>query len=127
MYQIRKMFNFEASHQLTGLPEGHQCGRNHGHSYRVELILESETLNEHGFVVDYGNLDKFADFLKVKFDHQFLNEVVGFQTCAENLAFFLFVQANDWWPQVVECRVSETQKTWASFRPPSDWGKGFIR
>lgn len=115
MYEIRKTFSFEASHQLGGLPEGHQCGRNHGHSYRVELVLQSQRLDEVGFVVDYGKLDKFADYLKVNFDHRFLNEVLPGQPSAENIAYFLFEKAHQWWPEVVEVRVSETQKTWASF------------
>lgn len=115
MYEIRKTFNFEASHQLDGLPEGHQCARNHGHSYRVELILRSKRLDGNGFVVDYGKLDKFGDYLEINFDHRFLNDVIFIQPTAENLAEYLFELAHKWWPEVVEVRVSETQKTWASF------------
>lgn len=39
MFRITKEFHFSASHQLTGLPEDHQCARLHGHNYIVEVEL----------------------------------------------------------------------------------------
>jgi 6-pyruvoyltetrahydropterin/6-carboxytetrahydropterin synthase len=57
------MFSFEASHQLTGLPEGHTCMRMHGHSYRVELIVRSPVVDEHGFVMDYGDFKPFQEYI----------------------------------------------------------------
>lgn len=63
MYRISKRFGFSASHIIEGLPEGHQCGRLHGHNYEVELILQAETLNSVGFVVDYGDLKSFKTFI----------------------------------------------------------------
>ena len=116
MYEIRKQFSFEAAHQLVGLPDGHKCGRLHGHSYKVEIVLESETLNEHSFVVDYGELSDFGAYLDDTFDHQNINEVVTFQTSAENLSRYFYEWCRERWPQTVAARVSETGKTWAEYR-----------
>jgi len=115
MYTIRKFFDFSASHQLDHLPAGHQCKRLHGHNYQVELVLRSSTLDQRGFVVDYGDLADFGEFLKQTFDHRHLNQVVDFPTTAENLARFLYDWAEARWSQVAAVRVSETPKTWAEY------------
>lgn len=117
MYVISKQFTFSASHELTGLPEGHQCGRLHGHNYTVEVALASATLNQHGFIVDYGDLKPFKEWLDNNFDHRHLNEVVNFQPSAENLAEFFYGWCANKWPQTVAVRVSETDKTWAEYKP----------
>jgi 6-pyruvoyltetrahydropterin/6-carboxytetrahydropterin synthase len=128
MYTITKEFHFEAAHHLIGLPLGHQCARQHGHSYRVEVELQAKKLNNHGFVVDYGELDRFGEFLKTHFDHQDLNEVFKKilifdlkpevdNTTAENLAYIFYQYCRNNWPQTTAVRVSETAKTWAEYRP----------
>ena len=115
-YEIQKEFHFSASHQLKGLPEGHQCGRLHGHNYKVIIVLGSNELNEHGFVVDYGELKPFKKYIDDHLDHRHLNGIFHFQTTAENLAKFLYKLAKNMWPEVIEVRVSETPKTWATYR-----------
>ncbi|GIK58887.1 MAG: 6-carboxytetrahydropterin synthase QueD [Chloroflexi bacterium] len=117
MYTISKQFHFSASHQLDGLPTEHQCARLHGHNYEVELILQSETLDEYGFVVDYLALKTFKTYLDETLDHRHLNDVLPFPTTAENLARHLYAWAKVQWPQVTAVRVSETPRTWAEYRP----------
>jgi len=116
MFTIIKEFHFSASHQLEGLPEWHQCSRLHGHNYVVQIILSANTLNQVGFVVDYNELKPLKDFLDEKFDHRHLNDVLDFQTSAENIAHYLYHWAKPCWPEVVAVRVSETPKTWAEYR-----------
>lgn len=116
MFEIRKRFAFSASHQLAGLPPDHACGRLHGHNYEVEILLLSPTLNEYGFVVDYGDLRPFKELLDRVLDHQHLNNVLNFQPTAENLAKWLYDHAKEMWPQTIAVRVSETPATWAEYR-----------
>jgi len=116
MYTIAKQFAFSASHILTGLPEGHKCGRLHGHNYVVEVILASRELNEHDFVVDYGDLASLKAYVNKSLDHRHLNDVLPFKTTAENLARHLFDFCEFEWPETVAVRVSETAKTWAEYR-----------
>lgn len=73
MYRITKQFAFCASHHLEGLSEGHKCGRDHGHNYVVEVELQSEALNDVGFVQDYGELDGVKE-LVAYIDHHDLND-----------------------------------------------------
>ena len=91
-HMIRKRFSFEAAHRLAGLPEGHKCGRQHGHSYTVEVMLAATQLSGPGFVADFGDLDPLKEYLAGVFDHQDLNEVLDVEPTSENLARVLF----DW-------------------------------
>jgi hypothetical protein len=46
---------------------------------------------------------------------QYINEVVSFQTSAENLSKHFYDWCKREWPQTVAARVSETGKTWAAY------------
>ncbi|SBT40767.1 6-carboxytetrahydropterin synthase QueD [Micromonospora narathiwatensis] len=121
IYRIYKSFMFEAAHQLGGLPEGHKCGRLHGHGYTVEVTIASRRLTGPGFVVDFAELDLLKRHLDGEFDHRFLNDVVDVEPTSENLARVLF----DWCAAhlalpdgafVEAVRVRETAASWAEYR-----------
>ncbi|MEV7006673.1 6-carboxytetrahydropterin synthase [Streptosporangium sp. NPDC051022] len=114
--EISKWFTFEAAHRLNGLPEDHQCGRRHGHSYRVEIRLSAEELTGPGFVTDFGALEPFAAYVRNHLDHRDLNEVLEVEPTSELLA----VHLARWFREHVEptipgrlvaIAVSETAKT----------------
>lgn len=121
MFTITKMFGpYAAAHRLTTVPEGHQCGRQHGHNYMIELELSSPALDEKGFVVDYGELKKFDEYASARMDHRDLNEQFNFPTTAENLAkhFYDWIAGTTTWP-IVAVRVSESPgKTVSEYRRP---------
>lgn len=115
MYRIAKRFAFSASHQLDSLPPEHPCSRLHGHNYEVEVIVTGE-LDEHGFVVDYREIDgALWPYIRDHLDHRHLNDVLSPST-AENLARHLHEQIASHFPGC-RVRVSETPKTWAEYRP----------
>jgi len=117
LYTIAKQFTFEASHVLSQLPQGHQCSRLHGHSYRVEIILQSPTLDGRGFVLDYGDLSDFRYLISSQLDHRHLNDVLkDIPPTAENIARWLYDQAKKQYPQMIAIRVYETINTWAEYR-----------
>ena len=117
MYTISKQFHFSAAHQLFHLPDDHPCSRLHGHNYIVEIVLQSEAVDERGFVMDYGDLKLVKDYIDTTFDHRFLNDVFKeTSTSAENIAYWLFQIAAKWYGELVAVRVSETPKTWAEYR-----------
>ena len=121
-YTISKEFAFSASHILDGLPEGHQCGRLHGHNYVVKVALRGDNLDPTGFVLDYGLLAPVKRLIDDLLDHRHLNtalpEWVGNPT-AENMARWLAkeVRAIGEIPEGVRVAVSlsETPKTWATW------------
>jgi 6-pyruvoyltetrahydropterin/6-carboxytetrahydropterin synthase len=118
MFTISKEYHFSASHILPQLPADHPCARLHGHNYVVEVELQSESLNEYGFVRDYRELDAFKRYLDDTLDHRHINEVLG-DDCAtaEQMARHFFGWCKSRWPEVVAVRVKETPKTSAEFRP----------
>ncbi len=127
MWTIAKQFEFSASHQLDGLPEGHQCARLHGHNYVVEVELADEGLDGRGFVRDYGELSIVKDFIDEAWDHRHLNDwFLGFaegsgrpllNPTAECMAMVVFEMFTDRLPELVAVRVRETPKTVAEYRP----------
>ena len=117
MYTISKQFNFSAIHVLEGLPDGHPCGRLHGHNYVAEIVLAAESLSPVGFVVDYNELSQFKDIINNELDHRHLNDVLAFPSTAEHIARYLYERAKPIWPEVVAVRIRETPKTCAEYRP----------
>ena len=133
-YIISKSFEFSAKHQLTHLPAGHKCGRDHGHNYVVTVTLGAEQLDENGFVLDYGELGRFRAWLDNTLDHENLNRVMGgpILTTAESLAESLFYIFLGLYPDVapgaeaeegarvrlVSMAVAETPKTLAVYTEP---------
>jgi 6-pyruvoyltetrahydropterin/6-carboxytetrahydropterin synthase len=92
VYTITKAFSFSASHTLTGPRPDHKCGRLHGHNYTVVVSCDADDLDEHGFVVDFGDLEPIGAFIEETLDHRHLNDVLPFQPSSEMLARHLF----DW-------------------------------
>ena len=121
-HEIGKRFRFEAAHRLPGLPEGHKCGRPHGHGYTVEVVLTAGELTSPGFVTDFGDLAPFRAYLDRELDHRDLNEVVRFPPTSENLAAHLaawfITNVEPTIPgRLVRIWVSETVDTWAEYTP----------
>lgn len=95
LFTISRSFGFSASHQLRGLRPDHKCGRLHGHTYTVVLQLRG-TLDEVGFVVDFGQLNWLSDLLADRLDHRHLNDVLDSNPTSENIAAWLANHVRDW-------------------------------
>ena len=115
MYIISKEFHFSASHILSGLPEGHQCGRMHGHNYVIVLFLKSDTLNKTGFVQDYGELKEVKEWIDETLDHRHLNDALPFNPTAENMAKHIYTYFKGFYPKLAAVEVWETPKTKARY------------
>lgn len=117
MYTIYKEYHFSASHILPSLPPEHPCSRMHGHNYVVEVELQAEKLNEHGFVRDYRELNELKQYIDSTVDHRHLNDVFGDHgTSAECLAKFFYDWCKKRWNEVTAVRVRETPRSCAEYR-----------
>jgi 6-pyruvoyltetrahydropterin/6-carboxytetrahydropterin synthase len=89
--EIFKEFTFEAAHKLPHVPDGHKCGRLHGHSYKVEIHVRGEVGKQSGWVLDFADLKQlFAPLLDV-LDHSYLNDIEGLSNpTSENLAIWIW-------------------------------------
>jgi len=128
MYRIRKTFKFEGSHILkTAFSKA--CSEHiHGHSYKVEVMLESQTLNEDGMVIDFGKVKEVIKPEIDKWDHAFVchetderyNDVadftVPFNPTAENMAKYFYDKFRKPLNGSVSCvRIHETDTGWAEY------------
>ncbi|UQX87642.1 6-carboxytetrahydropterin synthase QueD [Jatrophihabitans telluris] len=84
---IFREFSFEAAHRLPHVPEGHKCGRLHGHSYRIEVHVRGDVDPVTGMVMDFAEIKAAFRPLEDMLDHHYLNEVEGLENpTSENLA-----------------------------------------
>ncbi|MBA8823794.1 6-pyruvoyltetrahydropterin/6-carboxytetrahydropterin synthase [Saccharopolyspora lacisalsi] len=121
-YTISKTFTFAAAHHLPGLPDGHKCGRNHGHTWRVRVAINAEELTGPGWVTDFGDLAPLARFIEQHLDHQDLNAVLPVSPTSENLAAFVAAWCQQHLEPTVHGRlesvtVSEGDDLSVEFRP----------
>jgi 6-pyruvoyltetrahydropterin/6-carboxytetrahydropterin synthase len=66
-FRICKIFEIESGHMLSKHPD--LCKYPHGHSRRVEVVLEADTLDKNEMVCDFKALkDALGDYLQT-FDH----------------------------------------------------------
>jgi 6-pyruvoyltetrahydropterin/6-carboxytetrahydropterin synthase len=71
MYADRVEVIFDAGHRL--LKYKGKCELPHGHTFKVEIMLSSEKLDQMGFVLDFVEVrDKVGKWIDENWDHAFL-------------------------------------------------------
>jgi len=89
---ITKTFDFDAAHQLDGLPKRHKCSHMHGHTYRVMLGFSGWPVPGTGFLagLDYADIAAAWESIHRKIDHKVLNKVKGIgNPTTENLVLWV--------------------------------------
>lgn len=72
MYEVKTKVSFEAAHRLYNVDTySSECRDNlHGHSYKVEVLVGVNDLNNAGMVIDFKLLKKtIKDVIEDKYDH----------------------------------------------------------
>ena len=83
--ELRKSFQFEAAHLLPYLPRSHKCRRLHGHSFKVEIVIEGPLDPRLGWVMDYADITQAFKPVWEKLDHRYLNEIKGLENPTSEL------------------------------------------
>lgn len=117
MHKLCKTFSFEAAHRLPHVPPGHKCGRLHGHSYHLEIIIVGDMEPEHGWVMDFSEIkDPMAPILEI-LDHNYLNDIPGLENpTSENIAHWIWDRLKPELPLLDEIILSETTTSRCSYR-----------
>ncbi len=118
MYELMIETDFSAAHQLKEAGGG--CENLHGHTYKVQVFLEGESLNAAGILVDFREIKERVKKWVDKLDHTYLNESLnGVNPTTENLARYLFerLQEEMSWKGVrlSKVRVAEAEDSWVGY------------
>lgn len=93
MFELSITTDFASAHFLKGY-DG-PCKNLHGHTWKVEVTIQSEELNNIGLVVDFRQMkDQLKEIIK-PLDHVCLNDLEYFKKVnpsTENLARYIFQQ-----------------------------------
>ena len=116
MYRLRIESHFDAAHKLIGY-EG-KCSKLHGHTWKVEVFVIGEKLNDIGILADFKILKDELKNVTEKLDHSFLNDFkeIGNPT-AENISKYIFKNLKSL-PKNVKLekvRVWESDKSWCEY------------
>ncbi len=98
-FEITKRFTFEAAHRFTHMPDGHPYGRLHGHSFEVEVCVEGTRDADHGWVLDFDEMDRVLGALREQLCHGYLNDIEGLDNPSlENISFWIAERAGKEFP-----------------------------
>jgi len=105
MFELSVLGDFASAHFLRGY-DG-TCQDLHGHTWKVEVTLQSDKINDIGLVVDFKELKKKLRGFLEHLDHVCLNDVPAFKEVnptAESLAKYIYQDF------AKECRPFELTK-----------------
>ena len=87
MFQLAIQRDFIAQHFLFGGDWGAE-NLLHSHHYRVEVLLEGNNLNQHGYLIDIVELENALNQVIALFSDQTLNDLITFHELNPSLERF---------------------------------------
>ena len=87
MYSLGVQRGFIASHYLIGGDWGPE-NQLHAHHYKVEILLEGNQLDEHGYLVDIVDVEAQLEKLVSYFKDKTLNELPEFEGLNPSIEHF---------------------------------------
>ncbi|MDD1725531.1 MAG: 6-carboxytetrahydropterin synthase [Euryarchaeota archaeon] len=120
MYAVAITRDFVAQHHLIGGDWGEE-NRNHYHQYKVELRLEGEELDCHGYLVDIVDLEAQLEAQVHYYAGRTLNDLPEFAGLNPSIERFAFILCNKLSARVnipavriITVKIWETDNAWAS-------------
>ena len=136
-YQVRIEIDFASGHRL--LEHNGKCVFPHGHTYKAEMWVASDTLSDMGFVVDFSEIrHKINQWIEEHWDHAFLAngrdaELLGALNSVKGSRVFVFPDDNPtaevmarelsqkarelWGVEPLKVRVWESPTQYAEYYP----------
>ena len=122
MYSVSIETHFSAAHLLRNYKG--KCENLHGHNWKVEVTVSTETLDEAGMAIDFSELKQKTNAIIEQFDHQYLNEIKYFKKVnpsSENIAAYIFnllkEKLDDKNVRLTKVSVWESENSKASYLP----------
>ena len=105
--KLGRTFYIDCAHYLPGHPK---CGQLHGHTYKIEVIIEGE--NKDGMVMDLGDLKTGINEVLADYDHKSLNDFLDYPS-VENICEMLHARFRKKLQFPFTIRVWEGEGKWA--------------
>jgi 6-pyruvoyltetrahydropterin/6-carboxytetrahydropterin synthase len=99
--------HIDCAHFLPGHPK---CGLLHGHTYKVELVIEGEV--REGMVMDFADVKQSLREVLRQYDHKSWNDVLEYPS-VENICHLIHRQLHDRLSFAYTLRVWEGEGKWA--------------
>jgi 6-pyruvoyltetrahydropterin/6-carboxytetrahydropterin synthase len=122
VYRVTVTARFEAAHNLVDYPGGPEPL--HGHSYRVDAVLENEKLQQYDLAIDFVAASRVLGAIAKELDYKYINEhpdFAGRNTSAENIARWFAEKLESsgvlGWTRVAEVTVWEGPENRATYVP----------
>ncbi|MFO7765499.1 MAG: 6-carboxytetrahydropterin synthase QueD [Pelovirga sp.] len=96
MYHLSIITSFAAAHNL--LHYQGDCENLHGHNWKVEVTVTTDTLDHAGLGIDFKILKKHTREIMNYLDHKYLNDLEAFREISpssEQIARFVFERLED--------------------------------
>lgn len=120
MFEVEKIFTFEAGHILDH--HDGKCRHPHGHSYVIKVKLRTGKLVEEGpkknMVVDFAAISQIVKpMIDEYFDHKWLNDTLNNDSpTAEFIAYWVFHYLEPLLPNLFSITVCETSTASATYQ-----------
>ncbi len=116
MHIIKVEGTFSAAHNLRGYRG--KCEALHGHNWKVEAAVASQTLDDIGMVMDFTRLKKALHKVLKQFDHTYINSIPYFKKVnptSENIARYVFERLQPRVPGLKTITVWENSTSSAAY------------
>ena len=122
MYMVAVKRGFKARHFLIGGDWGPE-NELHEHHYQVELQLEGEVLDKHGYLVDIVDIECHLEGLVENYRGKILNDFPDFEGLNPSIENFSRIMCLDLSAKIaaenisaLTVRIWENEIAWSSFR-----------
>ena len=112
MYYVTKHIEVSGAHRLE-LDYPSKCTELHGHNWQITIYCKARELDRNGMVVDFSRI---KSSITDKLDHKVVNDVIGCNPTAENIARWCTEQI----PQCYKAVVQESEGNIAIYEEDDD-------
>jgi 6-pyruvoyltetrahydropterin/6-carboxytetrahydropterin synthase len=118
--EIYKDFRFDSAHRLPHVAPGHKCGRLHGHTFQLRVVVSGPVGEETGWILDFGDLKAVVKPLIAELDHTYLNDIEGLENpTSEVLVQWVWTRLKPILPQLSRLEMKETCSTGCVYWGPT--------
>lgn len=122
MYTVAVKRDFVAQHYLIGGDWGSE-NELHSHHYAIELQLEGQELDQHGYLVDIVDIETHLESLVNEYRDQILNDHPAFKGLNPSIEHFSRILCQELDRRILAANITslsiilwENEIAWASFR-----------